>query len=58
MICKYCKKEIESDSVFCRFCGERVQRKRKPKDIISVASPALTKSGKYRGRVMVDGNRV
>ena len=59
MICKYCKKEIENDSVFCRFCGERVQRsKRKPKETVSVAPPALTRSGKYRGRVMVDGTRV
>ncbi len=58
MICKHCKKEIENDSVFCRFCGERIRRQRKPKDEVSVAPPALTKSGKYRGRVMVDGNRV
>lgn len=59
MNCKYCKHEIEDDSVFCRFCGERVQRaKRKPKEEIKVAPPSLTKSGKYRGRVMVDGQRV
>ena len=37
MNCKYCKREIEDDSVFCRFCGERVQRaKRKPKEEIPV----------------------
>ena len=59
MICKYCKKEIESDSVFCRFCGERVQRaKRKPKEEVKVAPPTVTASGKYRGRVMVNGERV
>ena len=59
MNCRYCKKEIENDSVFCRFCGERVQRaRRKPKDEISVAPPVLTPSGKYRGRVMVSGSRV
>lgn len=59
MICRYCKKDIESDSVFCRFCGERVQRaKRKPKEEIRVAPPAVTPSGKYRGRVMVGGDRV
>lgn len=59
MICKYCKKEIESDSVFCRFCGERVQRaKRKPKEEVKVAPPTVTSSGKYRGRVMVNGERV
>ncbi len=59
MVCKYCKKSIEDDSVFCRFCGERVQRaRRKPKEEIKVAPPAVTKAGKYRGRVMVDGSRV
>lgn len=58
MNCKYCKKEIEPDSVFCRFCGERVQRRRKPKDEITVSPPKVTPSGKYRGRVMVRGSRV
>lgn len=59
MNCKYCKREIEDDSVFCRFCGERVQRaKRKPKEEIPVPAPTITPSGKYRGRLMVDGKRV
>lgn len=59
MNCKYCKKEIEPDSVFCRFCGERVQRaKRKPKEEVTVPPPKVTPSGKYRGRVMVRGSRV
>ena len=58
MNCKYCKKEIEPDSVFCRFCGERVQRRRKPKEEITVPPPSVTPSGKYRGRVMVRGSRV
>lgn len=58
MNCKYCKKEIEPDSVFCRFCGERVQRRRKPKEEVTVPPPSVTPSGKYRGRVMVRGSRV
>ena len=59
MICKFCTKEIENDSIFCRFCGERVQRaKRKPKDEISVPAPELTKQGRYRGRLMVNGQRI
>lgn len=59
MNCKYCKKEIEPDSVFCRWCGERVQRaKRKPKEEVRVPPPSVTPSGKYRGRVMVRGSRV
>lgn len=59
MICKYCKKEIENDSIFCRFCGEKVIRARKkPKDQISVPAPVQTPEGKYRGRLMVKGQRV
>lgn len=58
MNCRYCKKEIEPDSVFCRFCGERVRRARKPKEEITVPPPQVTPSGKYRGRVMVHGSRV
>lgn len=58
MNCRYCKKEIEDDSVFCRFCGERVPRKRKPKEEVRVPAPELTASGKYRGRLMVAGQRV
>ena len=59
MNCRYCKKEIEPDSVFCRFCGERVQRaKRKPKEEVTVPPPSVTPSGRYRGRVMVRGSRV
>jgi integrase len=59
MNCKYCKREIEPDSVFCRWCGERVQRaKRKPKEEVRVPPPSVTPSGKYRGRVMVRGSRV
>lgn len=58
MNCRYCKKEIEDDSVFCRFCGERVPRKRKPKEEVRVPAPEVTASGKYRGRLMVAGQRV
>lgn len=44
--------------MFCRFCGERVQRRRKPKEEVTVPPPKVTPSGKYRGRVMVHGSRV
>lgn len=57
MNCRYCKKEIEPDSVFCRFCGERVRRTRKPKEEITVPPPTVTPSGKYRGRVTLHGLR-
>lgn len=28
MICPYCKKEIEDDSLFCSFCGETIEQKK------------------------------
>lgn len=59
MICKYCKHTIEDDSIFCRFCGEKIIRARKKaKDQIVVPAPELTPSGQYRGRLMVNGQRV
>ena len=58
MICKFCKKTIEDDSIFCRFCGEKVVRTRKKKEEVKVPPPVLQPSGKYMGRVMVNGQRV
>ena len=28
MICKFCRKEIEDDSVYCRFCGRKCAESR------------------------------
>lgn len=33
MICKKCKKEIEDDSIFCRFCGKRLNEAPRPKPL-------------------------
>lgn len=60
MICKYCKHTIEDDSIFCRFCGQKVVRvaRRKPGDEPSIPAPKLTSSGRYAGRIMVNGERI
>ena len=29
MVCKNCKREIDDDSIFCKWCGERQIRERK-----------------------------
>lgn len=50
MICKYCKREIDDDSIFCRFCGEkavREKRKKKSDQNIKVPAPKLQPSGNY-----------
>ena len=31
MICKKCKKQIEDDSIFCRFCGKKLVSEEKPR---------------------------
>lgn len=31
MICKKCKKQIENDSIFCRFCGKKLSNEDKPR---------------------------
>jgi integrase len=33
LICKKCKKEIENDSIFCRFCGKRLNEAPRPKTL-------------------------
>ena len=59
MLCKFCKRDIEEDSIFCRYCGEKVQRnKKKAKEELNVPKPERTAAGLYRGRPMVNGTRV
>lgn len=58
MICKACKREIENDSIFCRYCGEKQIRERKKKTEIKVPAPKQLPSGTWFGRITVDGERV
>ncbi len=58
MICKYCNRDIEDDSIFCRFCGEKVARTRKKKDEVKVPEPKQLPSGSWFARVMVRGQSV
>ena len=59
MNCKYCKKEIPDESVFCLYCGEKVQRKkREKKKEIPVPKPRQLKSGTWFAQLMVEGQRV
>ena len=47
MICKNCGREIEKNSVFCNWCGERQVKEKKKKDEIKVPSPQILPSGKW-----------
>ena len=48
MKCKNCKRIIDDDSIFCKWCGERQIRERKKKDEIKVPSPTQLPSGMWR----------
>lgn len=58
MICKSCKRDIEDDSIYCRFCGEKQIRERKKKTEIKVPAPRQLPSGTWFNRVTVNGERV
>lgn len=47
MKCKSCKRVIDDDSIFCKWCGERQIRERKKKDEIKVPKPRQLPSGRW-----------
>lgn len=55
MKCKACKKHIDDDSIYCKWCGERQIRERKKKTEISVPKPRQLKSGEWAQQVMFKG---
>ena len=48
MKCKSCGREIEANSMFCNWCGEKQIKERKKKDEIKVPSPRKLSSGNWR----------
>ena len=53
MVCKVCKREIENDSIYCRFCGERhVKSKKKNKIEVNVPKPKQRASGNWYAQIM------
>lgn len=54
MKCKSCKREIDSDSIFCKWCGVKQIKER---DEISVPKPRKLASGAYTAQIMVAGQR-
>lgn len=57
MKCKYCKRQIPDESIFCMFCGEKVVRRRKKKDEVSVPKPRQLPSGSFFAQLTIDGER-
>lgn len=58
MKCKYCKRDIPDESIFCLHCGEKVAKVRAKKKEISVPKPKQLADGRWTAQVMVDGKRV
>lgn len=58
MKCKNCKRVIDDDSIFCKWCGERQIRERKKKDEIKVPSPRQLKSGKWNIELRAEGQSI
>lgn len=56
MNCKNCKREIDDDSIYCKWCGEKQLRERRKKGA-SVPKPRQLASGEYMGQIMIDGQR-
>ena len=58
MKCKNCKRIIDDDSIFCKWCGERQIRERKKKEEIKVPSPRQLKSGKWNIELRAEGQSI
>lgn len=65
MICKKCKKKIEDDSVYCRFCGKKQTSENKPRKkakraggMGSVEQLSGNRVKPYRARMNIDGKRI
>ncbi len=53
-ICKYCSNEIDDDSIYCKYCGNRVVRM---KNEVKVPKPHRLADGTYTAQIMVNGVR-
>ena len=55
MRCKYCKNTVENGSLYCRFCGSKLVKTDKKE--LTIPKPKQLKDGRWRGQIMVDGQR-
>lgn len=58
MKCKSCKRDIPPESIFCMHCGEKLVRSRQEKKKeVSVPKPTQLTDGRWRIRLMIEGER-
>ena len=57
MKCKFCKREIPENSIFCNHCGERQIKSREKKKEVSVPKPRRLPSGTFFAQLTVNGQR-
>lgn len=57
MVCKNCKRDIDDDSIFCKWCGEKQIRERRKKGEVKVPKPRQLADGRWFAQVMIDGER-
>lgn len=58
MKCKYCKRQIPDESIYCMFCGEKVIKSKKKKAEVKVPKPRQLPSGSWFAQLTVNGERV
>lgn len=65
MICKKCKKTIEEDSIFCRFCGKKQvseekprKKQKRPNGSGTVYKLSGNRSKPYCARVLINGKSI
>lgn len=58
MKCRNCKREIDDDSIFCKWCGEKQIRERRRKTEIKVPKPRKLKSGKWNIELRAEGQSI
>ena len=54
MVCKNCKREIDDDSIFCKWCGEKQIRERRKKAEVRVPKPRQLADGRWFSQVMYE----
>lgn len=52
MVCKNCKRDIDDDNIFCKWCGEKQIRERRKKGEVKVPKPRQLADGRWFAQVM------